>query len=172
MYLLKRYCHCQRSLWAWGLIQPYGTCMCMPVTNAWKMQTYGLGAFPVSVSANNHSHHPPPNCDWGCFTIFIKEGELKPPPPPCCWFSYISSSTAVGNCIAISVHVPGVWEQKVWNNLKCSKRCAFQCIKSSKIWFCEEQKKSEIRLKSELSHPWCTMHFHCRHAENSCTVVT
>ena len=44
--------------------------------------------------------------------------------------------------------------EKVLNNLKCLKRCAFQCIKSLKIGFCEEQKKSEIKLKSELSHPW------------------
>ena len=29
---------------------------------------------------------------------------------------------------------------KVWNNLKCLKRCAFQCIKSLKMGFCEEQK--------------------------------
>ena len=46
-----------------------------------------------------------------------------------------------------------LWE-KVWNNLKCLKRCAFQCIKSLKMGFYEEQKKSEIRLKSELAHPW------------------
>ena len=26
--------------------------------------------------------------------------------------------------------------------------------KSENGFFCEEQKKSEIRLKSELSHPW------------------
>ena len=28
---------------------------------------------------------------------------------------------------------------KVWNNLKCLKRCAFQCIKSLKMGFNEEQ---------------------------------
>ena len=40
-------------------------------------------------------------------------------------------------------------------NLKCVNRCAFQCIKSMKMGFCEEQKslKSEIWLKSELLHP-------------------
>ena len=40
---------------------------------------------------------------------------------------------------------PGVWErlwEKVSNNLKC--------LKSLKMGFCEEQKKSEIRLKSDL----------------------
>ena len=46
-----------------------------------------------------------------------------------------------------------VSEEQVWNNLKCQKRCAFECMKSLKMGFCEEQKMSEIRLKSELSHP-------------------
>ena len=42
-------------------------------------------------------------------------------------------------------HSTGVWErqsEKVWNNLKCLKRCALQCIKSLKLGFFEEQKKS------------------------------
>ena len=34
----------------------------------------------------------------------------------------------------------GVCEEKVWNNLKCLKRCAFQCLKYLKMGVCEEQK--------------------------------
>ena len=45
----------------------------------------------------------------------------------------------------------GVWE-KVWNNLKCLKRCAFQCIKSLKMWFCEEQKS--LKSDSENGVLW------------------
>ena len=33
----------------------------------------------------------------------------------------------------------------VYSNLKCLERCAFQCIKSLKMWFYEEQKS----LKSD-----------------------
>ena len=29
--------------------------------------------------------------------------------------------------------------EKVLNNLKCQKRCAFRCMKSLKMGFCEEQ---------------------------------
>ena len=48
--------------------------------------------------------------------------------------------------------------RKVWNNLKCLKRCAFQCMKSPKDRVLWRARKSEIRLKSEFSHPWiyCT----------------
>ena len=42
----------------------------------------------------------------------------------------------------------------IWN---AWKRSGFQCIKSLKMGFCEEQKVSEIRLKSEFSHPWNTI---------------
>ena len=41
------------------------------------------------------------------------------------------------------ISFPGVWErlgEKVRNNLKCLKSCAFQCNTSLKMGFCEEQK--------------------------------
>ena len=47
--------------------------------------------------------------------------------------------------------------EKVWNNLKCLKRCAFQCIQTALKFengVLRRAKKSEIRLKSELSHLW------------------
>ena len=39
--------------------------------------------------------------------------------------------------------------EKVWNNLKCLKRCAFQCVKSLKIGFCEEHTNYNVSLKSD-----------------------
>ena len=66
-----------------------------------------------------------------------------------------------------------LWEKvwKVWNNLKCLKRCAFQCIKSLKMGFCEEQKSlKSCRLKSELSHA-CNLHW--MHENDVCkTIIT
>ena len=59
----------------------------------------------------------------------------------------VANSTEVWECL---------WE-KVWNNLKCLKRCAFQCILTALEfwkWGFVKSKKSEIRLKSDLSHPW------------------
>ena len=50
--------------------------------------------------------------------------------------------------LSILIQNAGVWEHlwgKVWHNLKCLKRCAFQCIKSLKRGFREEQKS----LKSD-----------------------
>ena len=68
----------------------------------------------------------------------------------------------------------GVWEhlwEKVWNNLKCLKRCAFQCIKSLKMEFCEEQKKFEIREKSEVSHPWGIQKYVRKWAERASWII-
>ena len=52
----------------------------------------------------------------------------------------------------------GVWElmwEKVRKFLKCLKICAFQCIKSLKMGFCEEQ-KSLNRIKI-----WTLISLHC-----------
>ena len=46
-----------------------------------------------------------------------------------------------------------LWE-KVWNNLKCLKKCAFQCIKSLKIGVLWRAEKVWNQIKYELSHPW------------------
>ena len=63
-----------------------------------------------------------------------------------------------------------LWErlrEKVWNNLKCLNRCAFwECTQTAlKVWkwsFVKSKIQSEIRLKSELSHP-------CLRVNNICT---
>ena len=58
-------------------------------------------------------------------------------------------------CVWMSLMYTGVWEhlikKKVWNNLKCLRRCAFQCIKRLKMWFCEEQKSLKSD-KNQNSH--------------------
>ena len=52
-----------------------------------------------------------------------------------------------------------ICEKKVWNNLKCQKRYAFQCIQTAlklnvwKMGFVKSKKSLKTRLKSELSHP-------------------
>ena len=48
-----------------------------------------------------------------------------------------------------------MWEhrgKKIWKDLKCLKRCTFQCIKSLRMGFCEEQKslKSDQNLNSHI----------------------
>ena len=56
-----------------------------------------------------------------------------------------------------------MWErpwEKFWNNLKCLKRCAFQCIQTAlKVWKWGFVKSKKVwnHNKSELSHP-CSMH--------------
>ena len=56
------------------------------------------------------------------------------------------------HCNCVCAKSRGRLRASVRKSLKCLKRCAFQCIVSLKRGFCEKQKKSEIRLKSELSH--------------------
>ena len=59
-----------------------------------------------------------------------------------------------------------MWE-KVRDNLKCQKRCAFQCIKSLKMGFCEGQEnlKSDKNdtLTSLESHLWSLIFFSVPH---------
>ena len=60
------------------------------------------------------------------------------------------------------LNISGLWEllwEKVWNNLKCLKRCAFQCIKSLNMGFCEEQKTLSQSLTS-LTYAVTTTWFH------------
>ena len=57
--------------------------------------------------------------------------------------------------LSSTIGIPRGVRASVSKSLKqseCLKRCAFQCIKSLKMGFCKAT-KSEIRLKSELSHP-------------------
>ena len=70
------------------------------------------------------------------------------------WFAFMIALSVHMISFAIAIHRDV--RTSVRKSLKCLKRCAFQCIQTAlKVWKWGfvKSKKSEILLKSELSHP-------------------